>query len=65
MSNYYVPFYTYASAGVEVEAESVEEAIEKAWDAFDGPSLCHHCSNGLDLNGDWEMDHENIEDPSE
>ena len=42
---------------VEVEADSVDEAVEKAWDEYQNvsPSLCHHCSQELDDGGPVRM----------
>ena len=43
----------------EVEAESLEQAIEKAEKEFDlmSPTLCHYCSStGLEISDSEEVD---------
>lgn len=49
MARYQVNLSTYASASVEVEADSEEEAIEKAFD--EAPYSCHQCPE----IGDWML----------
>lgn len=53
-------FTTDASVAVSIEADSVDDAQEKADEFDDFPSLCAQCSGwgqrlGIDL-GDWEQD---------
>jgi len=45
---YYVSIGYYASFNVKVEADSKEEALDKAYDESP-PSLCHHCSTNLEV----------------
>lgn len=59
MTKYRVNFTTVASAGIKIEADSADEAIEKA-DEIGIPGLCAQCSGwgreiGIDL-GEWEPD---------
>ncbi|QSM87561.1 hypothetical protein I3U44_17175 [Mycobacteroides abscessus subsp. bolletii] len=58
MSEYTVYFTTVASSpGITVEADDPEDAINKAWDSDDLPSLgsiCHQCARAFDLGGEWE-----------
>ena len=49
MSNYTVILLVDASLGAEVSADSAEEAMEKADEQVDVPTLCHHCSRELDV----------------
>lgn len=55
---YRVAMVQTASTMVEVEAEDVDDAIDKAWQEAPG-GLCAQCSGwghgpGIDLAGDWE-----------
>lgn len=54
MKKYRVAFQNYVSEIIEVEAESVEEAVEVAYDEFDYPNV--NVSNSFDMDGDWEVD---------
>lgn len=49
MGNWNVTVVFDASKGVDVEADNAEEAVEKAYDAVGGASLCHHCARELDV----------------
>ena len=49
MARYQVNLATYASASVDVEAESEEEAVEKAFE--EAPYSCHQCPE----IGDWSL----------
>lgn len=60
MTAYNVYFITTASTSTTVEADSPEEAQEKADKFRDFPTICAQCSGwggrqSLDL-GDWEQD---------
>lgn len=49
----------------EVEVESKEDFETAAYDLWekkenDYPTLCHHCSSGMDI-GDWDIDLTDIE----
>lgn len=52
-----------ASVAITVEADSREEAMDKAYDQAPG-GLCAHCAGafssdpGIDLSGDWEIANE-------
>ncbi|GAB3830025.1 hypothetical protein [Kribbella italica] len=54
MSTYRVYMGTEASTSVEVQAEDREDAIEKAYEKFQGVILCHQCAHEVDL-GDFEV----------
>lgn len=60
MATYKINMTQMASAEIEVEADSLDEAIEAAYQ--EGvPSICAQCSGwgqktGIDLSGDWEAD---------
>ncbi len=42
-----------------IEADSKEEAIDKAWDEYDTTiSLCHHCSHEIDAEEIYKFDAE-------
>ena len=58
MATYVVPFYKQVFTECVVEADSLEDAIESAW--FLCPGSVEHCT--LEDEGDWELDHENIEE---
>ena len=56
MAEYVVYFRTVASTAIRVEADSEEDAIERAYEHV--PNLCAHCSGwgqkaGVEL-GEWE-----------
>jgi len=58
-----VYFSTTASTAIEIEADSAEEAQEKADEIQDFPSICAQCSgwgsdHNLDLSDVWEQDGE-------
>lgn len=61
MPEYTVYFSTTAgSPGVRVEADDPDEAIEKACNSNNLPSLgsiCHQCAPKFDMGGDWEPTH--------
>ena len=46
---YRVIFTVDATCSVEVEADSEEEAKEKAWEEASAPTVCHQCSNELEV----------------
>jgi hypothetical protein len=46
---YRVWFTVYASTAVEVDAENEEEARQKAEEVVYRPSLCHQCSDELEM----------------
>lgn len=58
MATHNVYFSTEVSYVVTVEADSYEEAEEKAiaWDNEKGPNrtLCHQCSHVVEIGGDFE-----------
>jgi excinuclease UvrABC ATPase subunit len=63
MSEYLAYFTTTASVAVRIDADSPEEAQEKADDFNDFPGLCAHCSGwgqrlGIELSDVWEQDGE-------
>lgn len=51
---YHVIFEVYASTTVTVEADSEEQARDKAYKEV-GPSLCHQCSNELNIDDVGEI----------
>lgn len=61
MATYSIAFTTGASSVVAVEADSLEEAEEKAWEQLP-MGLCNHCSSGtatvsgVEISGDWDTD---------
>jgi hypothetical protein len=61
VATYSIAFTTTASSVVEVEADSLEEAEEKAWNSLSW-GLCNQCSSGsesvsgVELSGDWDTD---------
>lgn len=65
MSTYRIFFTTTASASAEVEADSLDEAIDQAWDRI--PSdVCAQCGGwgsspeySMELGGDWTPDESN------
>lgn len=38
-----------------VEAETKEEAEKKGWEKIDNPSICHHCSESIDVGDVYEL----------
>lgn len=50
-----VYFMNHTSGVVEVEAENVDAAIEKGYDGFDYPYLCHQCAHGRN-DGEWYVE---------
>lgn len=54
MKKYSVAFQNSVSEIIEVEAKSVEEAVEVAYNEFDYPNV--NVSNSFDMDGDWEVD---------
>lgn len=51
---FWVSVPVWASAGIEIKAESAEEAIEKAMLEL-SPCLCHHCASEVDLSDlNWD-----------
>jgi len=58
MPKYRVQFVATASSVVEVEADDLDDARDKAEEAFERPNLCAQCSGwgqdtSMDLS-DWE-----------
>lgn len=51
MRKWSVHFEVYASTAIEVEAETEEEASDKAWDTVQSPSICYHCARKIDIGG--------------
>lgn len=49
MSEYECTVIYDASSNCTVDADSVEGAIDQAYEKAGGASLCHHCSRNLDL----------------
>ena len=43
-----------SSAG-EVEGETLDECIVKAWDDFGMPSVCHHCSSEVEISDAYSL----------
>ncbi|MBD3778496.1 MAG: hypothetical protein IE923_04425 [Micrococcales bacterium] len=63
MSSYRIFFTQVVSTSVEVEADDLNDAIDKAYESGDLPSsnfLCAHCSGwgqGYSIDtGEWEAD---------
>lgn len=58
MTEYTVYFTTVASSpDIRVEAKDPDDAIDKACESDDLPSLgsiCHQCARYFDMGGDWE-----------
>jgi len=52
---YLVHFKLYASTMVEVEAESEEQAREKAEENFEPVCLCHQCANDVEISDVGEI----------
>lgn len=55
MREFTIYLTTTAVTDVIVEAESYDEAVERAWDGF-RPPVADHVED-FDLSGDWEVDH--------
>jgi len=51
MPKYLVAFQVYATTWVEVEADSEEEAKEKAEQEINEPTLCHQCADEVEIDG--------------
>ena len=49
MSKWVAIFTVDASTVVEVEADTQEQAEEKAWENIGRPRLCHQCGDELDI----------------
>lgn len=65
MTRYRVGFHTGAYSSVVVEAENVEDALSKASEAFQNPTICAQCSGmwrgpDLELGEEWEMDEDDV-----
>lgn len=54
MAAYLIFFTTTASAAVDVEADSLEDAIELAYDELPG-SLCHQCARTHEMSDEWDV----------
>ena len=54
MKKYRVAFQNYVSEVIEVQADSVEHAVEVAYEEFAYPNV--NVSNSFELDGDWEVD---------
>lgn len=54
MATYRIFFITTASTSVEVEADSLEEAIELAYDELPR-SLCHQCARTHEMSDEWDV----------
>lgn len=52
MPRYYVTFSTSAFYTLEVEAESAEDAAERAW-SYGAPQPC--CQEEFELSGEWDL----------
>lgn len=59
MPKFFVSIPVGCSIGGEVEAETAEQAIEKACSEF-YPSICHQCSDSIEL-GDMVCDEAHAE----
>lgn len=62
MAQYKIFFNTSASTEIEVEADSYDEAVDKAW-AEGFPGICAQCAGmgysngpGIELGDEWEPD---------
>lgn len=55
MTEYTVTFVNQTDGSITVEADNVAAALEAAEDEFSYPTLCHHCSSGVNgrNDGDW------------
>ncbi|QAU06640.1 hypothetical protein SEA_WILLIAMBOONE_138 [Gordonia phage WilliamBoone] len=52
MPMFSVYFINHTSGVVAVEAADADDAIEKGYDEFDYPYLCHQCARGRN-DGEW------------
>ena len=55
MPEYTVTFTTVASVNVRVEADDVDDAIDKAWDDA-AITLCHQCARKVEVGDELEPD---------
>lgn len=55
MKKWSVLFLVDASVSVEVEAETKQEARELASSVVESPSICHYCSNHIDVGDIMEI----------
>lgn len=55
MPRYAVVYVATADATVEVEAEDMDDAMDKADQEFQFPQQCYHCAMNFNL-GDWYPD---------
>lgn len=60
MAKYKISFQTVAFTSIEVEADSLDDAVEAAWQE-EFPSICAQCSGwgqgpNLELGDEWEPD---------
>lgn len=67
MSRFLIFWQTGSGAVTEVEADTIDEALEMSGDLLPG-SLCHQCASHIDVGDDWEpseayQDDEQIELP--
>lgn len=65
MAQYRIYFRQSASASVEVEADSFEEAVDLAYEELPG-GVCAQCSGwnqswSLDLDGEWDVNESEYE----
>jgi len=56
MDNYKVFIPIGATAMIDVEADSKEEAIRKAIEEIGNPSICHQCSNEIEIGEFYDED---------
>lgn len=47
---------------IEIEADSKKEAIEKAYEEYEVPTLCWQCSNDVELSDGVEFDEKDVEE---
>ena len=52
MSTYRIFWTTSASTVTEVEADSLDDAIEASFDQLPG-SLCHQCARACEMSDEW------------
>lgn len=55
MPQYRVTFLVDASVSILVDAENEEQAKEKAWEEASSPTLCHQCSDELEVGDITEL----------
>ncbi|KZL33185.1 MULTISPECIES: hypothetical protein [Rhodococcus] len=54
MATYHAVLNQSVSAVIDVEADNLDDAIDKAY--ADAPSsLCHHCADKVEMSNDWEI----------